>query len=288
MTFKPGFTGSPLDRCEPARRDADVLARLIADPKALLLDLAAYAPGVAEGVLEWSPLPEVPREELVLLGLIAGAPRFARIDPEAAGARRTPELMALLSGLSADEAATYAAARSVLDWHARHRFCAQCGAGTVPHHAGWSRACPVCEAEHYPRTDPVVIMLAEHDGRVLVGRQPTFPPGRYSALAGFIEVGESVEEAVAREVREETGVRVTNIRYVTSQPWPFPSQLMIACIADAAADTILLDRNELEDAKWVSRAEVRAALDGAPDAAFLPPPDYAIANTLFRTWAAAE
>jgi NAD+ diphosphatase len=228
----------------------------------------------------------LPPEQILLLGLIEGIPRFARIDPEAVAAKRTPELMALLDNLSTGEAGTSATARSVLDWHARHRFCANCGASSQPHHAGWARLCPSCGTEHYPRTDPVVIMLAEYDGRVLVGRQPGFAPGRYSALAGFVEVGESIEEAVARELREEAGVIATSVRYVASQPWPFPSQLMIACIATLADDVVTLDLAELEDAKWVNRDQVAAALAGDADAIFGAPPRYAIANSLFRAWLA--
>jgi NAD+ diphosphatase len=286
MTLYVGFTGSPLDRSGPERHDAIALERLAADPRALLLDMADYVPGVADCALAWRPLTPLPPDEMLLLGLIDGIPRFARIDPAAIAARRTPELMALLDGLSAGEAGTYAAARSLLDWHARHRFCANCGHRSAPHHAGWARLCPHCGTEHYPRTDPVAIMLAEHGGRVLVGRQPSFPPGRYSALAGFIEVGESIEEAVAREWREEAGVRAIAVRYVASQPWPFPSQLMVACVAAVADDTITLDRNELEDAKWVTRADVVAALAGDPTAPFQAPPRYAIANSLFRSWLA--
>jgi NAD+ diphosphatase len=130
----------------------------------------------------------------------------------------------------------------------------------------------------------VVIMLAEHGDRVLVGRQPAFAPGRYSALAGFVEAGESIEEAVARELREEAGVVATSVRYVASQPWPFPSQLMIACIAYVADDRITLDPSELEDAKWVGRDQVAAALAGDATAAFGAPPRYAIANSLFNAW----
>jgi len=129
-------------------------------------------------------------------------------------------------------------------------------------------------------------MLAEYEDRVLVGRQPGFAPGRYSALAGFVEVGESIEEAVARELREEAGVVATAVRYIASQPWPFPSQLMIACIASATDATIALDMAELEDAKWVDRAEVEASLRGDADAVFGAPPRYAIANSLFRAWLA--
>jgi NAD+ diphosphatase len=286
MNLYVGFIGSPLDRVEPVRQDPEALAALAANPSALLLDLEDYVPRVANGALTWRPFTPLPPEETLLLGLIDGVPRFARIDPAAVAAKRTPELMTLLDSLSTGEAGTYAAARSVLDWHARHRFCANCGAVSLPHRAGWARLCPTCGTEHYPRTDPVVIMLAEYDGRVLVGRQPGFAPGRYSALAGFVEVGESIEEAVARELREEAGVIATGVRYIASQPWPFPSQLMIACIATLADDVVTLDLAELEDAKWVSREEVAAALAGDADAAFGAPPRYAIANTLFRAWLA--
>ena len=197
--------------------------------------------------------------------------------------------MSLIQSLPPADAATYGVARSLPDWHARHKFCAFCGHPSEMMRAGWARHCPSCQTEHYPRTDPVVIMLAEHGtgdaARVLVGRQPIFPPGRFSALAGFLEVGESIEGAVARELFEEAGVRATHIRYVASQPWPFPSQLMIACIAQVEDDTITLDKNELEDAKWVDRAGVMAALEEAGGAPFLPPPSYAIAHTLLTAWA---
>ena len=283
-----GFTGSPLDRVEIARHDADALAALASNPNALLLDMPDYLPSTENGALAWTPYTPLPPEERLLLGLIDGIPRFARIDPAAAAARRWAELMTVLDTLPAGEAGIYAAARSVLDWHARHRFCANCGAKTAPHHAGWGRLCPQCDTEHYPRTDPVVIMLAEYQDRVLVGRQPMFASGRYSALAGFVEVGESLEEAVARELREEAGVVATSVRYIASQPWPFPSQLMVACIATVADDTITLDMAELEDAKWVSRPEVEAALRGDADAAFGAPPRYAIANSLFNAWLAGK
>ncbi len=290
MTIIPGFTGSPLDRIETARHSEAELAALIDDPKALLLDLTDYTPRMADGALGWSPLDDIAHEELLLLGLIDGIPRFAHLDPDAPAARRTPELFGLLDSLPYPEAATYAAARSLLDWHSRHRFCANCGTRTDVFRAGWARQCPACKTEHFPRTDPVAIMLAEHgegvDAKVLVGRQPGFPAGRYSALAGFIELGESIEEAVSRELHEEAGVTATAVRYVASQPWPFPSQLMIACIATVADDAITIDTTELEEAKWVTRADVAAALAGDPAAPFLPPPHYAIANLLFRSWLA--
>ncbi|TCP32739.1 NAD(+) diphosphatase [Sphingomonas sp. BK235] len=282
-----GFTGGTLDRADALRHDADGLAEAMADPAARLLVLESFEPVLGEdGALAWAPLSAAPSEaELVLLGLDAGAPRFAAIVPGAGAPPpfRSPRLFGLLDQLRAGEAATFAAARSLLDWHARHRFCANCGSATGLFRAGWGRRCPSCSAEHFPRVDPVVIMLAEHDGRALVGRQPTWPAGRYSALAGFLEPGESIEEAVAREIAEESGVRVTEVRYVASQPWPFPSQLMIACVAQAADDRITLDANELEDAMWVTRDEVRAALAGE-GGRFVAPPPYAIAHTLLRAW----
>ncbi|MBB3471858.1 NAD(+) diphosphatase [Sphingomonas sp. BK345] len=282
-----GFTGGTLDRADALRHDADGLAAAAADPAARLLVLESFEPVVGEGgALAWAPLSAAPAEaELVLLGLDAGAPRFAAIVPGAGAPPpfRSPSLFGLLDQLRTGESATFAAARSLLDWHARHRFCANCGSATGLFRAGWGRRCPGCSAEHFPRVDPVVIMLAEHDGRALVGRQPSWPAGRYSALAGFLEPGESIEEAVAREIAEESGVRVKDVRYVASQPWPFPSQLMIACVAQAIDDAITLDANELEDAMWVTRDEVRAALAGE-GGRFVAPPPYAIAHTLLRAW----
>ncbi|WNO53942.1 NAD(+) diphosphatase [Stakelama saccharophila] len=285
----PGFTGGTLDRADHLRQDPAALAGVRADARARLLRLDAAEPEVNEdGRLVWAPLSEAPdRAELMLLGLDGEArPHFAaRLpdDPPAAG--RSPALIAMLDAMRAEDAAHYAAARSLIDWHARHGFCANCGARTSPHRAGWARHCDGCGAEHFPRVDPVVIMIAEHDGRALLGRQPAWPQGRYSALAGFLEVGEAIEEAVAREIAEEAGVPVRGVRYVASQPWPFPSSLMIACIAEATDDTITVDENELESARWFTREDVRAALAGNPAAPFLPPPPYAIAHTLMHAWA---
>lgn len=287
--IRPGFTGSPLDRADHLRRDPRAAAELRASLSArlLLLDGLDPVPG-EDGGLSWGSLADAPDgAELALLGLIESKPRFVVLNGTAsAGSARGTALWRMLDYLPAADAATYAAARSLVDWHARHRFCARCGVPTLPINAGWARKCGSCKAEHFPRTDPVAIMLAEHGGRVLVGRQPGFPPGFYSALAGFIEVGESIEEAVARELKEEAGVIATSVRYLASQPWPFPSSLMIACVAPVESDVLTLDRNELEDAMWVTREEVAAALAGEPGARFSGPPPFAIANTLFRMWLA--
>jgi len=283
----PGFTGGTLDRADRLRNNAAALAAAFGDWRARLLVLGpGYEPQVTEdGRLAWTGLADAdPDADLVLLGLDGDRPRFAQITNEAGGSPfRSPRLLGALGDMAPGEAATYAQARSVLDWHARHRFCANCGAPTAVIRAGWARRCGACAAEHFPRTDPVVIMVAEHAGRALLGRQPSWPPGRFSALAGFVEPGESVEEAVAREIHEEAGVRVRDVRYVTSQPWPFPSQLMIACVAVADDDALTLDRTEIAEAIWVSRDEVRAVLAGE-EGPFLPPPPYAVARTLLEHW----
>ena len=192
--------------------------------------------------------------------------------------------------LPPEELALYGTARSLAGWHARHRFCARCGSPTVLARGGWQLNClnEMCRAEHYPRTDPVVIMTVEHEGRLLLGRQPRFPQGRYSALAGFVEPGEAIEEAVAREVWEEAGVRVEAVRYVASQPWPFPASLMIGCHAMATSPELTIDATELDDARWFSRAEVAEAMAaaerGEEGRAFVAPPRHAVAWHLLRHW----
>lgn len=282
-----GFTGALLDRADRERNDPEALAAALGDWRARLLKLNGLEPEIdGDGQLVWASLADLPEgSEPLFLGYIGGKPHFVPLTMgERHGVSRSPALFHMLGLMPADQAGLYACARSLVDWHQRHGFCPACGSGTELFRAGWARRCPSCAAEHFPRTDPVVIMLAEHEGRVLVGRGPAWPPGRYSALAGFVEVGESIEEAVARETLEEAGVAVRDVRYVASQPWPFPSSLMIACIAEAQDDMLTLDTHELEDAMWVTRDEVRAALDGAEDARFGAPPPYAIAHTLLCAW----
>ncbi len=289
MTLVPGFTGGLLDRADALRYDPAALSAKL-DWRARLLKLDGLMPQIEDGWLAWTSLADLPDDaEIVLLGLDAQDRAHVAALLPASGegttpAMRSPALMAVLGALEAGEAATYAAARSLLDWHARHRFCARCGSTTHLFRAGWGRQCDACYTEHFPRVDPVVIMIAEHDGRALLGRGKGWPEGRYSALAGFLEPGESIEEAVAREIHEEAGVRVTGVRYVSSQPWPFPSSLMIACIGEAEDDAITLDTTELEDAMWVPRDLVRAVLAGEPGP-FVAPPSYAIAHTLLTEWA---
>jgi NAD+ diphosphatase len=289
---RPGFTGGTLDRADRLRHDEDALAAAKSDFRGRLLRLNGLVPDVTdEGRLGWGTLADAPEDaELFLLGLDGDRPRFVAWDPASgpgeATPMRSPAMIQVLSTLRSEEASTYAAARSLLEWHSRHRHCANCGTPTHIFRAGWARTCPNCSAEHFPRVDPVVIMIAEHDDHALLGRGRGWPPGRYSALAGFVEPGESIEEAVAREIHEEAGVRVSGVRYIASQPWPFPSQLMMACVGMAEDNALTVDPNELEDAIWVSRADVRRVLAGE-EGPFLPPPPYAIAFTLLTEWAAA-
>ncbi len=284
----PGFSSFTLDRCDDLRADPDALAALIASPEARLILMRGLDPVAAGARLARVPLPHDARiEEYILLGKDAsGAPLFAALarEPLPHGGQYAPRVWEMAASLSPEELSLYGAARSLVDWHARHGFCAVCGAPTLAQRAGWGRRCGECEAEHFPRVDPVVIMLAEHQGRVLLGRQPRFPPRRYSALAGFVEPGETLEGAVARELFEEAGIRVRTIRYVMSQPWPFPSSLMIACTAEAEDDTIRLDEKELEHAFWASADDVRAAFAGDDTAPFIAPPAMAVAHHLLRHW----
>ena len=233
----------------------------------------------ANGALRWTP---ATGDEPLFLGLDRGEPRFADLPATTAGS----EARALLALLGPADAPLFAAALSLGSWHLRHGFCSVCGTASTMFRGGWARRCPSCGGEHYPRVDPVVIMLATFEDRLLLGRQSIYPPGRYSALAGFVEPGETIEAAVARELGEEAGIAVTEVRYVASQPWPFPSSLMIGCTATALGDTLTIDHDELDDARWFTRAKVVAALDGNPAAPFIAPPAFAIARTLLDHWIA--
>lgn len=185
--------------------------------------------------------------------------------------------------LKPDELAVAGRARSILDWHRTHPFCAQCGAGTQSKEGGAKRVCSSCETEHFPRVNPVVIFLIEHEGSVLLGRGPNWPPGAYSALAGFVSPGETIEEAATREGFEEAGVRLSGHRYLFCQPWPFPSQLMVGLISQAEGRDIEVDPKELEDARWFTRDEVEAVMNKSGQA-FLSPPRTTIAHQLLRAW----
>ena len=280
MPPEPFFSGPGIDRADQVRVDPLRLAELTgADARQLIWRDGLPAVG-EDGRLEWQPASATD----LFLGIQDGQPRFSATEQPHANARAAFDT---IGALAEDEAPLFAAALSLAWWHSRHLFCANCGASTDIERGGWSRRCPECSAQHFPRVDPVVIMLAEHEGRLLLGRQPQYPLGRYSALAGFLEPGESIEAAVARELHEEAGIRVTDVTYVASQPWPFPSSLMVGCHARALGNELTIDRTELDDARWFTREEVEAALKGEPDAAFQPPPRFAIARTLLEHWLAA-
>ena len=291
------FAGSVIDRADAVRSDPAKLAALT-NWRARLLRLDGLAPLIApDGGLEWGTLADAEdAAELVFLGLDPdGSAAFVAVDPKLVGAKLDgvgstappdPRLWQVMGLLSPPDLAVYGAAKALVDWHARHQFCARCGHGTKLAKGGWQRDCtnPACNAQHFPRTDPVTIMTVEYEGRLLLGRQPRFPPRRYSALAGFVEPGETVEEAVAREISEEAGLVVRDVQYVASQPWPFPSSLMIACHAVATSEAITIDTTELDDARWFTRDQVIAAMRGDEDAAFIAPPPFAIAHHLLRWW----
>src|SRR6202040_3181771 len=231
--------------------------------------------------------------EIVFLGLADTAPRFGfGLDQDAVEQLKTRNdlklsdlrSIAVQGMVAADHLPPLAEAKALLGWHARHRFCPNCGAATALTQAGWRRDCPSCKAEHFPRTDPVVIMLAISGECCVLGRSPRFAPTMWSALAGFAEPGETIEEAVRREVLEEAGIRCGKVTYAMSQPWPFPSSLMIGCYAQALSEKNVIDRREIEDARWLSRDELALMLGRRhPDGLTTPPP-VAIAHHLIRSF----
>jgi NAD+ diphosphatase len=305
------FAGGTLDRAAHLRPEA---ARLATDPRARCLALWQGRPlleSASATRLAWQPMAAglfAAADAPIFLGLDGGAPVFACAIPDWEGAapaetprpfldtsRAAPpglpeaiafaDLRASMAALAAPEAGIAATAKGILGWHATHRFCANCGAASEVADGGWRRACPACGASHFPRTDPVVIMLILEGNSVLLGRSAAWPEGMYSLLAGFMEPGESIEAAVRREVLEETGIPVGPVDYLSSQPWPFPSSLMIGCRGMALDRGITLDPLELEDARWVSREDVLAALSGH-DPAFRPARKGSIARFLIERWLA--
>ena len=283
MTPPNTFTGAALDRAGDRRRDEGWVAEQRASPAARAVVAGREGVHVTDGEdrrLALVPLEQAGDGEPLLLGLDDAGPIFA-----AEGDASRLSLLGLREAAAAlpqadGGLAAYAAA--LLGWHRRHRFCANCGAPTEIREAGHVRRCPSCGAEHHPRTDPVVIMLVLRGDDVLLGRQASWPRDRYSALAGFVEPGESLEEAVAREVHEESGVRIGPPRYVSSQPWPFPASLMLGFVAPWESGEPRIGDEELEDVRWFSRKTVEAAV-GERGPLRLPPP-LAIARRLIDGW----
>jgi NAD+ diphosphatase len=292
-------TGSPLDRASERRSDkAYVDAALAhADARAVLIggELIVLQRNGQGGML--LPLAAArafaASDESVFLGTIAGAARlgFAISLETAESLQNRDDLLvtdlrsiAVRGLVDVDQLQPIATAKALLTWHARHRFCSNCGAATTAAESGWRRDCASCGAQHFPRTDPCVIMLAIDGDRCLLGRSARFPPGMSSCLAGFVEPGETIEEAVRRETFEEAGIAVGRVHYFTSQPWPFPMSLMIGCVAEAKSVELHIDRNELEDARWVAREEAALMLlRRHPDGLMTPPPT-AVAHHIIRAF----
>lgn len=311
------FAGGWDDRAAALRGDAAALAVLAARPDAAMLPLWRGKPLIAgEGrdQLGWlapgSAVLAHAREAPLFLGFHEGRPFFAAdvsswepdgLDraalamffdptehhhPDLPGDHRFAELRGSMALLSPEDAAMAATARALFNWHRTHRFCSSCGARSAAAMAGWQRQCPACNAQHFPRTDPVVIMLVVRGNRLLMGRSPGWPEGMYSALAGFVEPGESLEAAVRREVHEETGIAAGAVRYIASQPWPWPNSLMLGFIAEAQSEAITLD-HELEDARWLTREELVDVLAGLhPEVR--RPRNGAIAHYLISGWLAGR
>ena len=295
---RQAYSGSLLERAAALRGDDAKLAALLEHPRAgvyvvggelIVLKAQGAAPDPLFSPDEARTLGVA--RETVFLGLLHDAPRFGvGIDPaaiEALKARADLKLIDLRTIAVQGEVDTVhvpplAEAKAILGWHARHRFCPNCSAATVLTQAGWRRDCPVCKAEHFPRTDPVVIMLPIKGDRCVLGRSPRFPPTMWSCLAGFCEPGESIEEAVRREVAEEVGVTCARVRYFASQPWPFPSSLMIGCHAEAVSDDVVIDKSEIEDARWFDRAELKSMLLRQHPQELSTPPPIAIAHHIIR------
>jgi NAD+ diphosphatase len=192
--------------------------------------------------------------------------------------------MAMQGLLPPEQLSAIAMAKSMVNWHQRHGYCANCGTRTAMTQGGWRRDCPSCKAEHFPRTDPVVIMLVTHGNKILLGRQKQFPPGMWSCLAGFVEAAETIEDAVRREVLEESGIRCSDVHYYMAQPWPYPSSLMIGCTAQAINEDIVVDHTELEDARWFDRAEATLMLARQHADGLTGPHPFAIAHHLVGRW----
>ncbi len=306
------FGGSGLDRAAALRGSPERISALLADPGTRIVPVWRGKPLLADDAPGWlAPGHAVLAEALeppVFLGLDADRAVFAvdisawspEEEPETLGTffdaseqrhpalphdHRFAELRGVMIRLSAREAELLATARAVTGWHSNHAFCAKCGARSVPAQAGWQRDCPACGAHHFPRTDPVVIMLVTQGESVLIGRSAFWPEGMYSLLAGFVEPGETIEAAVRREVFEETGVRVGEVGYLASQPWPFPASLMIGCWASAEGREITLDPAELEDALWLTRQEMLDVFAGQHPKV-KPSRPGAIARFLLERWLA--
>ena len=303
-TPRLGYTQSPIDRAAEKRADTTWLAARLSDARTLAYVIGGELIVLKKGDDVHNPTftPEEaralgPTVEAVFLGLIDGAARFgiglAQASAEALKARSDLVVIDLRSIAIQGLVEPYhlpplAEAKAMLHWHARHRFCSHCGAATDMVEGGWKRACPACKGDHFPRTDPVVIMLAVRGDCGLLGRSDRFAATMWSCLAGFVEPGEAIEDAVRRETLEEAGIRCGRVSYRFSQPWPFPMSLMIGCRAEALNDDIVMDQNELVGARWFSKDECATMLMRKHPEGLTCPPSVAIAHHIIRGWVESD
>jgi NAD+ diphosphatase len=299
--FTNTFAGNPLDRASDRRINLEWVAARLADPESLALVIWNGRPmvedrkegGVQIAYVKTDLAKELSGgdERLLFMGLWKDIAVFAldmegAIDPADGpleGLGRFEDLRTIALTLPPADAAILATAKAMFEWRRRHRHCAACGERSEPADGGWKRVCPACKTEHFPRTDPVVIMLLTRGEQCLLGRQAVWPKGMYSALAGFLEPGESIEEACAREVWEEAGLRTRKVRYHSTQPWPWPSSLMIGLIAEVEDGEAAPDQSELEEVRWLSREEARALVRSELPGVFAPGA-MAIAHQLIKAW----
>jgi NAD+ diphosphatase len=295
-----GYTASLIERASEKRNDEAFLRALMSDERAGVYAIAGEMVILKAGDEIHDPMfrPDEaaalgPQTETVFLGLVDGAGRFGvGLDPSVVEPLKAQNRffitdlrsIAMQGLVPHDHLPPLAEAKAMLHWHARHRFCSNCGAPSTLNEAGWRRDCPACKATHFPRTDPVVIMLAIDGERCLLGRQTRFVKGMWSCLAGFVEPGETIEEAVRRETREEAGIACGRVSYFATQPWPFPMSLMIGCHAEALSREITIDRTELEDARWFDREEAAEMLLRRHPVRLGTPPPVAIAYHIIRAW----
>ncbi len=293
-----GFADNPLNRWSDKREDATFMAGMRGSHAARTLLFTADQTLLRDNGAGPDPLFAMeaaagfgPVRETLFLGEGEGGPLFAALVEPGPDKTQAPPLLALdlrslyaRGNLPSALLGALGQARSALNWHMKHRFCSQCGAPTQAAASGWRRDCQACNAQNFPRTDPVVIMLAVNGDACLLGRQSRFPPGMYSCLAGFLEPGETIEDAVRRELFEEAGIRCGQVGYMSSQPWPFPNSLMIGCVAQSPSRALVLDQLELEDARWFTRAECAQIMAGAHPEGVTCPPKMAIAHRLMADW----
>ena len=306
------FSNNPLDRVSYLRSDPEWIKKMITDSKSMFVPFSKGQPFVstisgltsksaAENQLSpaWFPYnffdnQIIENSIIIFLGLLDDIAFFAidlsKInDPEnqvnLINMGSFEDLMALSSQpIESGELAMLGQAKAIFEWHNSHTYCSRCGEKSNIVEGGYKRVCNHCKAEHFPRTDPVVIMLATYNDQAFLGRQKRFPPGMYSALAGFIEPGESIEEAVARELNEEAGIIINDATYHSSQPWAFPNSLMIGCIAESTSEKFKLDEIEIDEGRWFQRTELKDAINGNVNSKFFVPPKMAIAHHLIKAF----